>query len=112
MDMLKYINRYEAKTGGDFVKDWDLKYYPFIFMWDTGEFMTWGYYGDYIDIGPSSVTDWKKAWDKLKVFGAICKVKKFITHTTRNPKAYARLTNSKFHFNKDEDQYVIEKEAD
>ena len=111
MDMLKYINRYEYRTHTSFIDEWDLGLYPNIYVFDTGEFVTWGTHKsqDYIDIGPTSC-EWQKAYNYIAEIARKKGIHYVITCTVRNPKAYARLTHSVI-VGHDGDLYFFKKEV-
>lgn len=92
-DVLKHIEAYEKKLGTKFFNDWDIHKYPWAIVLPDGSITTYGMMWDTILVGPTAGN-----------FKELLKAVKFIAHkvglhylqtaTTRNPKAYARLSGA------------------
>lgn len=80
--------------GTPFFEDWDIHRYPLYIIMEDGSISTYGVEGNYIMIGPTSGNF--KSFEKIyKHIARITGAKGLRTYTSRNPKAYARMSGAK-----------------
>jgi len=87
------IKTYEKKTGE--VLSEERKKFKYVKFWDDGSFLLFNIYEKYFQIGPTNCK-WEAVWEYVTTVCKILGIKTCYTFTNRNPKAYTRLTHSKF----------------
>lgn len=92
-DVLSHILRYEKKLGTKFFDDWDIHTYPWAIILPDGSVTTYGMMYDTIIIGPTT-GNLKQLLKSLKLVAREVGLHYLITTTTRNPKAYTRLSGA------------------
>ena len=92
-DVLFYIDKYDKKLQSHFFEDWDFNRFPFVLLMPDGSLSTYGVRPNVIEIGPTS--------GNLRLMLSIYKgmarhigITKLRTFTTRNPRAYAKLSGA------------------
>ena len=93
IDVLNHILKYEKKLGTKFFDDWDIHIYPWAIILSDGSIATYGMKFDTLLIGPTS-GNMKKLLQALKIISQKVGLHYFQTTTTRNPKAYAKLSGA------------------
>lgn len=93
IDVLNHILKYEKKLGTKFFDDWDIHVYPWAFVLSDGSIATYGMKFDTLLIGPTT-GNIKKLIEALKIISRKVGLHYLQTTTTRNPKAYARLSGA------------------
>ena len=113
-DVLRHIEIYENKLGVSFFDEWDLKRFPFVLLLPDGSLATYGMEPDTITVGPTC----GRLRLILSILEGIAKtvgLHKVKTTTTRNPKAYARLSGAtcikEAHFDDKPWEYTFVKEV-
>jgi hypothetical protein len=113
-DVLEHINRYEKKVGTSFLKDWDLEYFPFVILFPDGSFSTYGVSFNALEVGPTCC-GLKKVLNMYIKIARRAGLKVVRTMTTRNPKAYAKLSGGTLVSSTEKDngktEYVFELEV-
>ena len=92
MTFQEWVNKYEIKTGEQFSVAEGFKV---AFDKDEGFFVFMPDYRDgvlFINIGHTCVRSWKWVIDTLQPYAKAIGAKYYATATSRNPKAYAKLT--------------------
>ena len=87
------IKTYEKKTGETLSEE--CKQFKYVKFWDDGSFLLFNIYETYFQIGPTNCK-WQAVWEYVTTICKILNIKTCYTFTNRNPKAYTRLTHSKF----------------
>lgn len=90
-DVLFHIEKYENRLHTSFFDDWDIQRFPFVLLLPDGSFSTYGVKPDTIEIGPTC-GELKPLLSLYLEIAKMAKIKRLRTFTTRNPKAYARLS--------------------
>lgn len=92
-DVLHHIEKYEKKLHTQFFDDWDLKRFPFVLLLPDGSLSTYGVRPGVIEIGPTS-GDIKLIISIFRGMASHIRIPRLRTFTTRNPKAYAKLSGA------------------
>jgi len=92
-DVIDHIDKYEKKLGSKFFDDWDIYVYPWAILLSDGSIATYGMLYDTIVIGPTT-GNFKKLIKAIKMIAKKVGLHYLLTTTTRNPKAYARLSGA------------------
>lgn len=92
-DVLFYIDKYDKKLQSHFFEDWDLNRFPFVLLMPDGSLSTYGVRPNVIEIGPTS-GDLRLMLSIYKGMAKHIGIAKLRTFTTRNPRAYAKLSGA------------------
>lgn len=114
IDVLHHIEAYEKKLGVSFFDEWDINKFPFVLLFPDGSLATYGMEPDTIVVGPTS-GPLKKVLGTLEQIARVVHLGKIKTCTTRNPKAYAKLSGAtcvkEAHFDDKPNEYTFVKQV-
>lgn len=113
-DVLRHIEIYEKKLGVSFFDEWDIHKFPFVLLFPDGSLATYGMEPDTIVVGPTN-GPLKLILSILEGIAMNVGLHKVKTTTTRNPKAYAKLSGAtcikEAHFDDKPWEYTFVKEV-